>query len=134
VIRIDVLPDDVLLEIFDFYMIMPVNPSFGDIETWQSLVHVCQRWRNLVFGSPRRLNLQLCCRPNTPARDTLDVWPALPLIVAGYMTSSDTRMDNEQSRMRSLPLGSCGLAIGEILGCDAGPIPGIDRAGVLLKW
>jgi F-box-like len=83
--RIDVLPDDVLLEIFDFHdMIM--NQSYEDktgIEAWQSLVHVCRRWRSLVFRSPLRLNLRLFCTPNTPARDTLDVWPALPLIVTG---------------------------------------------------
>ena len=51
-------------------------------EAWQSLVHVCRRWRSLVLGSPRRLNLRLFCTPKTPARDTLDVWPALPLFIA----------------------------------------------------
>jgi hypothetical protein len=90
--RIDVLPDDVLLGIFDFYM--TINPSlFGGktgIEVWQSLVHVCRRWRTLVLGSPRHLNLQLCCTPKTPAKDTLDVWPVLPLIVKGDMTLSGT--------------------------------------------
>ena len=79
-IRIDVLPDDVLLVIFDFY----VNSTYSH-EEWQSLVHVCRRWRTLVFGSPRRLNLQLYCTPKTPAKYTLDVWPALPLIVEGNM-------------------------------------------------
>jgi hypothetical protein len=53
------------------------------IESWQSLVHVCRRWRGLVLGSPRRLNLQLCCTTGTPARETLDVWPALPLLIQG---------------------------------------------------
>ena len=53
------------------------------VEAWQSLVHVCQRWRSLVLESRRRLNLQLYCTPKTPARDKLDVWPALPLIVVG---------------------------------------------------
>ncbi len=88
-IRIDVLPDDVLLEIFDFYMV--VNPSLEHktgTEAWQSLVHVCRRWRNLVFRSPRRLNLQLVCTHKTPARDTLDVWPALPLLIWGNMYKS----------------------------------------------
>jgi hypothetical protein len=83
VIRIDVLPDDVLLEIFGFYMTMMI--SYGNkimgTEAWQSLVHVCRRWRVLVFESPRRLNLQLLCTPKTPTRDKLDVWPALPLII-----------------------------------------------------
>jgi hypothetical protein len=91
--RIDVLLDDVLLEIFDFYvgmsLLSPYEPR-RRIEAWQSLVHVCRRWRTLVFRSPRRLNLQLFCTPKTPAKDTLDVWPALPLIVWGPMTLSGT--------------------------------------------
>jgi hypothetical protein len=51
------------------------------IESWQSLVHVCRRWRYLVFESPRHLNLQLCYILGTPARKSLDVWPALPLLI-----------------------------------------------------
>src|SRR5260221_5208216 len=60
------------------------GPSYGEpeeasaVESWQLLVHVCRRWRSLVFGSPRRLNLRLFCTPETPAKDTLAVWPALP--------------------------------------------------------
>jgi hypothetical protein len=89
--RIDVLPDDVLLEIFDFYVDqddvgLPQNPWHTNgkkIVAWQVLVHVCRRWRSLVFRSPRRLNLQLFCTSETPAKNTLDVWPALPLIVLG---------------------------------------------------
>ena len=55
--------------------------SKKQIEAWQTLVHVCRRWRTVVFGSPRRLNLRLSCSSKTPARDTLGVWPALPLEV-----------------------------------------------------
>jgi hypothetical protein len=36
-----------------------------------------------VFGSPRRLKLQLCCTTRTPTKETLDVWPALPLVIQG---------------------------------------------------
>ncbi len=85
--RIDVLPDDVLLHIFDFYV--NINFSRRDktaIEEWQSLVHVCQRWRNIVFGSQRRLNLRLACTSKTPTRHTLDVWPALPLLINSYVS------------------------------------------------
>ena len=86
------LPDDVLLTIFDFYVYqsrfyLVESPEFDDedmkIELWHSLLHVCRRWRGLVFTSPRRLNMQLCCTTRTPARDTLDIWPALPLVIQG---------------------------------------------------
>jgi hypothetical protein len=94
-IRIDVLPDDVLLDIFDFYVEMSQFYGYKWItERWQSLVHVCRRWRRLVLGSPRRLNLRLFCTHRTPARDTLDVWPAFPLIVAGDHMDSSSGTDN----------------------------------------
>ena len=81
---INILPDDILLEIFDFYVIIRAHRR-EEIEAWQSLVHVCQRWRRLVFGSPRRLDLQLFCatKTQTRMRDTLDIWPALPLVIGG---------------------------------------------------
>ncbi len=51
------------------------------VEEWITLVHVCRRWRSVGFQSPRRLNLQLLCTHKTRARDILDVWPPLPLII-----------------------------------------------------
>jgi hypothetical protein len=45
---------------------------------------VCQKWRNVVFGSPRRLDLRLLCKASTPVRETLDVWPPLPIIASGF--------------------------------------------------
>ena len=91
-ITIDDLPDDVLLAIFDFYVakhqglpdfIFGIGSWNREIESWQSLVHVCRRWRGLVFASPRRLNLQLWCTPVTSARMSSNVWPALPLLIQG---------------------------------------------------
>jgi hypothetical protein len=78
------LPDDVLLSIFDFCAITSeLPPSKKRMEAWQSLVHTCQRWRSVVFGSPRRLKLRLVCTNKTPVRDVLDVWPPLPLVIDG---------------------------------------------------
>ena len=74
------LPDDVLLAIFDF-CVDKCQSTKREIQTWHPLVHVCQRWRGVVFGSPRRLNLRLFCTSRTPVRDTLDVWPPLPLVI-----------------------------------------------------
>ena len=100
VVTIDNLPDDVLLAIFDFYVVPLQDLYFFDglYDTirkkwsWHSLVHVCRRWRSLVFASPRRLNLRLCCMTKTPARSTLDVWPALPLLILGDV--SELLVDN----------------------------------------
>ena len=75
---IDVLPDVALLEIFGFY----VDEAW--IEAWCTLVHVCRKWRGVAFGSPRRLNLRLYCEARTPVRETLDVWPVLPIVIRVY--------------------------------------------------
>ena len=90
---IDTFPDDVLLEIFNFCM-DEARPTKKGIEAWQSLVHVCRRWRRVVFGSPRRLNLRLVCTDKTPARDTLDVWPALPLFIRCYGNYTTHSVEN----------------------------------------
>jgi hypothetical protein len=92
---IDMLPDDVLLAIFDFCAeddSLILNKKRMMIEAWQSLVHTCRRWRIVVFGSPRYLNLRLFCSNKTPVRDMLDVWPALPLFINCHETAES--MDN----------------------------------------
>jgi hypothetical protein len=71
------LPDNALLETFDFYV------DGARIEAWITLVHVSRKWRSSVFGSPRRLNLRLDCRARTPVRETLHVWPLLPIVISG---------------------------------------------------
>ena len=86
---IDMLPDDVLLEIFDFFVEEGRQFLKAGAEDWQTLVHVCRRWRSVVFGSPRRLNLRLVCSNKTPARDTLDAWPPLPLVIECYNTAEN---------------------------------------------
>ena len=85
------LPDDVLLSIFEFC----VNEEENHLQqVWQTLVHVCPRWRSLVFGPPRSLDLQLICTSRTPVRDMLDVWPLLPLVVTSVRYPGDYRIEN----------------------------------------
>ncbi len=76
---IDMLPGEALLEIFDFYL-------YGNecIEAWRQLVHVCRKWRNIVFGSPRRLDLHLHCTAMRPVKQLLYVWPDLPIVIKQY--------------------------------------------------
>ncbi|KAH9971586.1 hypothetical protein BGW80DRAFT_445838 [Lactifluus volemus] len=66
------LPDEVLLDIFEFCL------QSGAI-AWSRLVRVCQRWRYTVFASPLRLDLRLLCTNRTPVRKMLDIWPPLPI-------------------------------------------------------
>jgi hypothetical protein len=75
-VTIETLSDDVLLEIFASYL-----DRFDEIDVWRTLVHVCQRWRYLVFASPGHLNLRLECTIETRAREMLGVWPALPIVI-----------------------------------------------------
>ena len=85
---INVLPDEALLEIFDFVLYENERT-----EGWHSLVHVCRKWRDIIFGSPRRLNLRLYCTTWTPVKEMLDIWPPLPIIINGSCFSSSS-VDN----------------------------------------
>jgi hypothetical protein len=93
----DMLPDDVLLEIFGFYVDGDVDEELHGTE-WITLVHVCRRWRSVGFQSPHRLDLRLVCTPFTPTRDTLDIWPPLPLIVRDF----DGHFDGEPSGLDNI--------------------------------
>ena len=83
------LPDVVLLEIFDFYVEDWVYSSGFTLMVWHRvrLLHVCQKWRNVALGSPERLDLRLqifCYRPKAPVKELLDIWPHLPIILSSY--------------------------------------------------
>ena len=85
------LPDDALLEVFYLY----VNDEEHWLqEAWQTLVHVCRRWRSLVFGSPHSLNLQLICGHRTRVRDMLDLWPPFPLVIESCISCGRPSVDN----------------------------------------
>jgi hypothetical protein len=99
------LPDEILLAIFDFCG--NENDITGELEAWETLVHVCRRWRSVVFGSPRRLNLQLVCSSGTPAKDMLDVWPALPLVLlcdSAYPIDNIVAVLEHSNRVRQIEL------------------------------
>jgi hypothetical protein len=78
-VTIDVLPDISLLEVFDFYL--DEEQRMARNMAWRELVHVCRKWRNLVFESPRRLNLRIYWPLHIPVREILDVWPPLPIVI-----------------------------------------------------
>ncbi|KAH9170282.1 hypothetical protein EDB89DRAFT_2072102 [Lactarius sanguifluus] len=92
------LPDNVLLQIFDFYRSNPYassvfkyNPNTWE---WHVLVHVCQTWRQVIFASPRRLHLRILCTHGTPVRKILAVWPPFPIVI-DYHETNITPNDEE---------------------------------------
>jgi hypothetical protein len=48
---------------------------------WPRLVHICRRWRRIVFTSHQHLRLRLLCTHGTPVLKTIECWPALPIVV-----------------------------------------------------
>ena len=76
---ISALPDDILLDIFGFYKETDDIPH--RVWNWHILVHVCRRWRQVIFGSPLRLNLRVFCTSRTPVENNLGIWPTLPLSI-----------------------------------------------------
>ncbi|KAF8484017.1 hypothetical protein DFH94DRAFT_820681 [Russula ochroleuca] len=79
---IDHIPDDVLLEIFDFYR--------QDIDSdrqwrwkcvWFSLAHVCKKWRAVVFASATRLDLGIPVGPRKPRHIKTFLSCSLPILI-----------------------------------------------------
>ena len=90
---IDVLHDEVLLHIFHFDRLMFLDGLEDDRVTyldvlegffrswrWDRLIHVCQRWRSVVFSAPKSLDLRLVCGPSTRV-ELAGIWPPLPIII-----------------------------------------------------
>src|ERR1700761_5962141 len=73
-VTIGELSEKVLSKIFSYYL--DSTPRH-----WPRLVHVCARWRGIVFASQQALRLRLLCTHGTPVLKTLNCWPSLPIIV-----------------------------------------------------
>ncbi|KAH9976520.1 hypothetical protein BJV74DRAFT_170112 [Russula compacta] len=107
---INVLPDDVLLEIFHIFRL---KSSAWSQKVWCKLVHTCRRWRHIIFSSPSRLDLSLYCTRGAPVADMLNHFPPLPLIVSYGRGLPLTAKDEEgallalqqHDRVRSIVLG-----------------------------
>jgi hypothetical protein len=93
-VTFDTLPDDVLLDIFDFYHMESDDYPWK----WHTLAHVCRRWRLVIFASPLRLDLQLVCTSRTRVRGLLEFVPFMPIVVCDYIgqtpLSCDLRLED----------------------------------------
>ena len=84
-VPINTLPENVLLEIFNSYRQISHNP--GDhLWKWDTLIWVCQKWRDIILASLCCLELWLLCTHRMPVRRILDYWPPFHIIIR-YCTS-----------------------------------------------
>ncbi|KAI0284908.1 hypothetical protein BC826DRAFT_1179169 [Russula brevipes] len=94
---INTLPDDALLEIFDFYEDCSDSYSMCcfkrpcTVKKWKPLLDVCRRWRYIIFESPQRLHLRLGCNETTPTKELLDIWPPFPITVTLHARHLDAK-------------------------------------------
>ena len=128
-VTIETLPDDVVLAIFTFYL----TNWFYNGDSWRTLVHVCQRWRYLVFASPGHLNLRLECTIKTRAREMLDVWPPLPIAInddSKSMEGVDNIIAALELRDRVCQITLCdipGWKMDTLVPSMLGPFPALQR-------
>ena len=135
------LTDDVLLEIFDsFRKCHNPDTSFHPVWMWHRLVQVCQRWRQLIFASPRHLDLQLLCTNGTPVRKNLDCWPPFPIAIhyfsyrnwAPYDNENVLALLNEPGRIRHIYLILTGPQLIEVATTMQQPYPILTH--LHLEW
>ena len=74
------LDDDSLLQIFSCYRLDDEENWYLRLG-WLMLIHVCPRWRNLIYDSWSHLDLCLLLTNDSPSMDTLSHLPPLPLII-----------------------------------------------------
>ena len=93
------------------------------------MTHVCRRWRNVIFGSPQRLDLRLLCTNATPVRTSLGIWPPLPITISCkrmlWDGSSNVIAAFEHSnRISDVEIFDIiGSALKNLLGMMRGPFP-----------
>ena len=111
---IHILDDDSLLKIFYLYRPPIFDEDEGDDirigggmgwereRWWYKPAQVCQRWRNLILGSPSYLGLSLVCTYGTPIADMLSHSPPLPLVIDFFRDHWDITAEDEKGIILAL--------------------------------
>ena len=77
---INMLNDDVLLRVFDFYR-RDDEENWNARFKWCKLSHVCRQWRYLIYQFFFHLDMHIPFANGTPPLDMLSHLPPLPLVV-----------------------------------------------------
>jgi hypothetical protein len=138
---IDMLPDNVLLEIFDFYREDTAFHSGSGLIygwRWKSLTQVCRRWRCVIFGSPLRLDLRVICTDKTPTRTSLDIWPSFPIsLISWYRVDEESvhniiaAFEHGHDRISHISInGIDGTALKQLTSAMQQPLPTLQEFGL----
>ena len=103
-------------------------------------MHVCRRWRQVIFASPHRLDLQILCTYGTPVRKSLGIWPAFPIILDYHYVSSITPYDEDNAidalehpdRVCTVRLYVTGSQLGKMATVMLVPFPVLTRLDIRL--
>jgi hypothetical protein len=76
-------------------------------------MHICRKWRRIVFDSQRALQIQLFCTHGTPVLKTLECWPTLPIVVqyGGLPTLDPPAPEDEDNIVVALKKSDCVTSI-----------------------
>jgi hypothetical protein len=112
---IHILDDDSLLHVFYLYRPFLLGEDENDDDRlwggikgwdrgrwWYKLAHVCQRWRNILFGSALYLELSLVCTYGTPVADMLAHSPPFPLVLEYVEIGRDITINDEDGIILAL--------------------------------
>ena len=130
---IEVLPEDTLLEVFDFYRLDAIKQSTGRLWKWHRLAHVCRKWRHVLSMSPRRLDLRVLCECGAPIESILSSWPTFPLVVRHNGPKSKFLPNNviialhRRHRVFEIDLVLPRSLIGPIIEAIQEPLQGLER-------
>ena len=136
------LPDDTLLEIFDFYRLdaMMQPRASGRPWKWHRLAHVCRRWRLIISVSPRRLDLQILCKSGSSIERILASWDILPLIVRfkGHPKTKSLPKNIATAlcypdRVREIDLGLTSTTVGSIVDAIKKPFQTLEYIRITIK-
>ena len=99
---IHVLNDDTLLQMFSHYRLKHED-NWNFRLAWRKLVHVCRRWRYLVFNLVSHLDICLLLANDSPSLETLSHLPPLPMVIR-FLDNTETMerkfVDNIHSGLR----------------------------------
>ena len=124
---INILPDDVLLIIF--YFDGPEDDNRLWYPSWHRLVHVCRRWRSLVFASPNFLDLRLVFDPRTRV-ELAGIWPPFPIIIKNFTNWPFPEIDAtivHRDRVREIDVFLSRLQLQRLISAMREPFPALTH-------